>query len=702
MQEALTFDDVTMEPQYSEVMSRKNPNISRVLKFRDGKDILIRNPFISSPMDTVTEASMAIAMSYEGAFGIIHRYNTPEHQANICKEVFRNGALCGAAIGATGDFFERAKKLYDAGVRVFCIDVAHGHHILVERAIKELRDHFGEDIHIMAGNIATAKAMADLAMWGADSVRLGIGGGCLAGDTRILMADGYYKNIKDIKVGEYVINSMGQKVRVKNVINSGFKKVVKVRNSLFYKNTFITPDHKVWQYDCSPLKEGTSRSQGYKKSINKRLPLWLGVGDCDKRNILLLPRNIHFDIPKTFDVDGLKPSYDLGYIFGTFLGDGNCQTGEFFIPSRQRKQKQGQCTWYFGKNEGHIAQKLIKSLEKVFDVECPIVPTNNTLNVYLYRKKIADLFSEFGKKTEKHLPRRYWCQNKGYLQGIYDGLMDSDGTWGSRNSLSNTSPQLIELFNVIIYLLKGYFPNNINRGKRAGGLKNCNPENLNDAYVSRELARPERRVNDSYQFVKFLEKGAVEIELETFDIEVDCPTHSFIANNMIVHNSICSSRINAGHGIPNFSCIQACFQVFKGHGGPSIIADGGIRKTGDIVKALAAGADFVMCGSLFAATLESPGEIIDIDGKKYKPYRGMASHESQRDWRNHSAGAEGIATTIPFKGSVRKIIPEMSLLVRSGLSYSGAMDIEQLRQKAIFVRQSAASIQEGFTHILYK
>lgn len=338
-QEALTFDDVILEPQYSEIGSRSDPDISSDLGRWGKVGLRLSLPIIASPMDTVTEHKMANTIFKSGGLGIIHRYNTIDEQVNQFDMVYEE-CTAGVAIGASGDFMERAEALYGEGAQIFCIDVAHGHHILVKQAISALRDKFGSNIHIMAGNVATVFGFADLAEWGADSIRVGIGGG-----------------------------------------------------------------------------------------------------------------------------------------------------------------------------------------------------------------------------------------------------------------------------------------------------------------------------------------------------------------------SICSTRLNTGHGIPNLSSIMACYEVFKGKG-PALIADGGIRGPGDIVKSLAAGADFVMCGSLLAGTDETPGEVLNVGGDKVKEYRGMASREAQNDWRGTSSSPEGIATIVPYKGSVEPILNDLSSLTRSGLSYSGARSIRELRQKAKFVRQSSASMREASTHIL--
>ena len=133
----------------------------------------------------------------------------------------------------------------------------------------------------------------------------------------------------------------------------------------------------------------------------------------------------------------------------------------------------------------------------------------------------------------------------------------------------------------------------------------------------------------------------------------------------------------------------------------TIIADGGIKTSGDIVKALAAGADFVMLGSLLAGTAETPGELFESKrGKKYKVYRGMASKEAQKDWRGAYSSNEGISTTVSYKGTVVNILNDLENGIRSGLSYSGSRAIYGLQLKAQFMKQTIAGQVESSTHIL--
>lgn len=338
MRQTYSFDDVLLTPKFSDIISRGDVSINSEM----GSKVSLDLPLISSPMDTVTEAEMATTLSKHGGLGIIHRYNTIPEQAKLAYDAWTFGSNnIGAAIGMRGDYFERAIALVKSGANVLCVDVAHGHHLMMEKCLKSLKDKFGEDIHIMAGNVATLEAFDALASWGADSVRVGIGGG-----------------------------------------------------------------------------------------------------------------------------------------------------------------------------------------------------------------------------------------------------------------------------------------------------------------------------------------------------------------------SICSTRIVTGHGIPTLQSVFDCAQTSYG---TKIVADGGIKTTGDMVKALAAGADFVMVGSVLAGTDETPGRVsVNAKGDKYKEYRGMASKEAQRSWRGKNSTPEGVATVVPYKGSVVDILEDISGGIRSGLSYTGARNIKELQGRADFVLQSSAAQLESNTHILWR
>ena len=171
--------------------------------------------------------------------------------------------------------------------------------------------------------------------------------------------------------------------------------------------------------------------------------------------------------------------------------------------------------------------------------------------------------------------------------------------------------------------------------------------------------------------------------------------------------SICTTRIIAGVGVPQLTAIYNVTQALKGTGIP-VIADGGIRFTGDIVKAIAAGAHSIMIGSLFAGVDESPGETIIFEGRKYKTYRGMGSIEAMQKGSKDryfqdteddikKLVPEGIVGRVPYKGMLSEVIHQMVGGLRAGMGYVGATKIKKLQQ-AKFIKISAASIIESHPH----
>jgi IMP dehydrogenase len=173
--------------------------------------------------------------------------------------------------------------------------------------------------------------------------------------------------------------------------------------------------------------------------------------------------------------------------------------------------------------------------------------------------------------------------------------------------------------------------------------------------------------------------------------------------------SICTTRVVAGVGVPQLSAVYDVFSALKGTGIP-LIADGGLRYSGDVVKALAAGGSSVMIGSLVAGTEESPGDTIIFNGRKFKSYRGMGSLEAmeqkhgskdryfQGDTKdNKKLVPEGIAGRVPYKGTVQEVIYQLIGGLRSGMGYCGAQDIEHLHD-AKFVRITGAGVMESNPH----
>ena len=171
--------------------------------------------------------------------------------------------------------------------------------------------------------------------------------------------------------------------------------------------------------------------------------------------------------------------------------------------------------------------------------------------------------------------------------------------------------------------------------------------------------------------------------------------------------SICTTRVVAGVGVPQLSAVYDVYSALKGTDIP-LIADGGLRYSGDIVKALAAGGSSVMIGSLVAGTEESPGETIIFNGRKFKSYRGMGSLEAMengskdRYFQSETRDVkklvpEGIAGRVPYKGTVQEVIYQLSGGLRSGMGYCGAPDIEHLHD-AKFTRITNAGVMESHPH----
>lgn len=162
--------------------------------------------------------------------------------------------------------------------------------------------------------------------------------------------------------------------------------------------------------------------------------------------------------------------------------------------------------------------------------------------------------------------------------------------------------------------------------------------------------------------------------------------------------SVCTTRLVSGHGIPTLASIMDIREKIPYGDGASIVADGGIRNSGDAVKAFAAGADAVMLGSYLSGTDESPGKLHSEGDRHYKIFRGMASAEAQEDFSGKVSVSEGVETTVPYKGSVYKLIKEFKGGLGSGLSYSGAITLEELYENAMFIPVSSASLGESVPH----
>jgi len=628
----------------------------------------------------------------------------------------------GAAVGVGPDAVERAQALVGAGVDVLVVDTAHGHSTGVLEMVRRIKGV--SSVEIVAGNIATTEAARALVDAGADGIKAGIGPGCLAAGTRILMADSTYKNIEDVERGDRIINGNGEPVRVTNAWCTGSREVMAVRHVASPVETVVTADHKYWVGDLSTAPAAFA-SKGYVRVLERPTKRgesklkWKGIGDA-ANDALLLPRHAAFELPDHFELDlaefarresrlaryrrTIEDSYFLGYLFGTFLGDGDAKL------SWNGRSETGRVGWTFATSEVEITDKLADCVHVVTGVR-PSIKHGRVTRVYLYSLQWTRLLATFGKRDQKHLPARFRCGNPAYLMGLYEGLVDSDGYYAAdgRVCFKNTSRELVELFGVLCLLLRGSFPNMHSERPSAGGLVGTSDERCRESYVARLSRTHARRNLGNFALVKQLGQREIGAAVPVYDIEVDCSTHSFIADNAIVHNSICTTRVVAGVGVPQVTAIYDCAEVATAEGIP-LVGDGGMTTSGDIAKAIAAGADTVMLGSLLAGTEEAPGEVMLVQGERFKEYRGMGSLGAMRA-RPFSKDRyfqgdvedvdklvpEGIEGRIAYKGPLSPIIYQLVGGLRQAMGYCGAATIGEMKN-ARFVRISAAGLRESHPH----
>jgi IMP dehydrogenase len=209
-----------------------------------------------------------------------------------------------------------------------------------------------------------------------------------------------------------------------------------------------------------------------------------------------------------------------------------------------------------------------------------------------------------------------------------------------------------------------------------------------------------------YELIEIESFDRVDYSGLTHDLEV-ADDHSYNIDGVIVHNSICTTRIVAGIGVPQLSAVLETSQACAEMDVPAI-ADGGIRSSGDIVKALAAGADSVMLGSMLAGTDETPGETFLYQGRSYKGYRGMGSlgamvqgsadRYGQAGVKLNKLVPEGVEAKVPARGPVGLALHQLVGGLRSGMGYVGAATITELQNRAVFRRITGAGLRESHIH----
>ena len=630
-----------------------------------------------------------------------------------------------AAIGFFGDAWERATTLVEAGVDVLVPDTANAQARLMLQMIQRLKsDPATRHVQVLAGNVATRAGAQALVDAGADAVKAGVGPGCLGAGTRILMADATYKNIEDVRPGDRVINMHGAAVTVVNAWCTGVREVLALRHAASGRATVVTADHRYWLGDLSGMSASTPSGTGHATAAERAAGemQWQQIGSAGPV-VAFTPRRVDFQLPEHLVIGenhsavrsarpqrlptDIKDSYDLGFLFGTFLDVGQAT----LTPANGRDI--GEVSWSFGARETELADKLAAAVERVVGVASRVERVHGCLIVRLCSLQWARLLGEFGPRAERRLPSRYLCRSDDYLTGLRDGLLASQRQVEPRECFRSSSPQLVELWNVLTLLVRGAFPRVTVEPGSVVGRTDAEPTDRLDSYRSVLDGDHAKRHHGDLQCVEVLSREALPEAIPVYDIEVDCDTHSFIADNVIVHNSICTTRVVAGVGVPQVTAINEVAAACRPAGVP-VVGDGGLQYSGDIAKAIVAGADTVMLGSLLAGCDESPGDLVFINGKQFKSYRGMGSlgamasrgkvsYSKDRYFQADVASddhivPEGIEGQVPYRGPLAAVAGQLVGGLRQSMFYTGTHTMAELQERGRFVRITSAGLKESHPH----
>ena len=705
-----------------------------------------------------------------------------------------------AAIGATGDFLERAAALIESRVDAIVIDTAHGHSSRVIEAVKQVKAEFSS-VEIIAGNVATAAATKALIDAGVDAVKVGIGPGsiCLNSKALVLMYDNSIKQISNVRLGEKVITHLGRARTVTKTYRRKYQgEMIEINAAGCPDKVQATPNHEFLAvtFDVSDKIRSKSGAKYFfsKPKYNKGLR-WVRADELKPQDVLAIPKQKYETETCFFDLCDVVPHYNFNAdsIWGNKVGfnpnkESYRELSEKFettigviesIVRRKRKTANIfsiQINKYLDENNYQrilqpqkinrrifLNEKLMR-LVGYFTAEGYIVgnPNNRQLRfafnetetdfcddvknliseifgydktrfrqtprhaveVTIHNHAIANFFEGLLPKgaANKSLPDFVLNQSNEHLRQLLIGALRGDGCLkdARRIGYKTVSPhlahQIAEVFMRLGYLasVQSYKSKNENfstsyyvriGGEQAKRFAEEFPE-LNLDFPPAVKTKQDVFADENYFYVSIRSVKKLENEeLEVYNLEVE-EDHTYIVNRVAVHN--CTTRVVTGAGVPQITAIDECVRAAKGSGVP-IIADGGVKFSGDVAKAIVAGADTVMIGSLFAGTEEAPGEVILFQGRSFKTYRGMGSIGAMKQGssdRYSQEGTvsdskyvpEGIEGRVAYKGTLAEMVTQLVGGLRSGMGYTGCKNIGEMQENARFIRITSAGLRESHVH----
>lgn len=788
-QEALTYDDVLIQPGYSAVA------ISDVsTKTHVTQAIEIDLPIVSSPMDTVSESGLAIAMAKKGGVGVIHYNISIPDQVGHVQKVKSENLLVGAAVGAQDD--ERVKKLLDAEADFLVIDTAHGYRKSVLDAVKRYKK---EGAQVVAGNIVSKTAAEGLIAAGADGLRVGVGPGsiCFEAGALVLMEDYSVKPIEDVQVGDRVITHKGRVRTVTKTYQRPYHgELVQFKAGGSPDVVSTTPNHpflaKVFDVDEARMKKYGAKYY-YALAKDKALD-WIPADQLRVGTIVATPRKTATQgIPApVLDVSEYVPGYptdessiwsekrgrnpnaeshvDLARRFHTtprvihhIVHGGKSRNPvlemdvNFWLKAThyQREIESNKINRFISLDESvlrlfgyYLAEGFTAGLENnrslrfgfsktetaYHDDVAAIIrekfgyagvglspsKTRGGVSVVAYSHLLAQFFESLlgNGSQQKRIPGFVFELDPRLIKGLLVGLIRGNGTVREKGRVTYTTAnaslayQVAELFSRLGFMASirrfpkakpnwsDTFKVGIS-GKQVHAFAQLCPELGVQAPDAQ--GKQQSWVDSAFIYWGVDDVRRIQKETTVYNLEVE-EDESYVVNRLTVHN--CTTRVVTGIGVPQLTAVSEVADYAASYRIP-VIADGGIKYSGDLAKALAAGADVGMLGNVLAGTDEAPGELVDREGVKYKKYRGMGSVESLKEnWANRydafkkSLVPEGVSGLTKYRGSVEQVLTQFEGGLRKAMVYVGAKNLEEFKENAVFVRITSSGLLESHPHSL--